>query len=132
MRNVPQPSPTLLQQRVGRFGHQIELFEIDRLPRNHRILFQRWLALFARLVYRHVDFFELTASGVIHHLRPGFVGLAQSHGIGVARSAVAAQSLIGQFGDVRSAHHDFHPGGPDRVGNAVGLRDHARHGADAD
>src|ERR1017187_5773537 len=48
----------LLQHCLRDLGHKIELLEIDRLPWNHRILFQRRLALFARLVYRFVDFLE--------------------------------------------------------------------------
>ena len=95
-------------------------------------MLQRRLALFAGFVDRAIDFFQLAARRVVHDLRPGFIGFAQSHGVGVARPAIAPQGLVGQFGDVRSAHHDLHSGRANGVGDAVGLRDHAGHGADAD
>ncbi|MGA2746065.1 MAG: hypothetical protein ABSE44_15310, partial [Candidatus Sulfotelmatobacter sp.] len=46
-------------------------------------------------------------------------------GIGVARAAVAAQSFIGELGDVRSSQHDIHAGRAKRIGDAVGLGNHA-------
>ena len=50
----------------------------------------------------------------------------------MARPAVAAERLVRHLGHVRAAHDDRHPGRADRVGHAVGLGDHPRHGADAD
>ena len=113
-------------------GYKVELVEINRLPGNHRILLERGLALFTSLVHRHIDFLQFAAGCVIHHLRPGFIGFAQSHSVGVARPAIAPQSFVGQLGDMRSAHHDFHSGGANRIRDAVGLGDHPGHGADAD
>src|ERR1019366_10575892 len=46
----PPAFSNLLQHCLRRLGHKVELLEINRLPRNHRILLQRRLALFARLV----------------------------------------------------------------------------------
>ena len=50
----------------------------------------------------------------------------------MARSAVAPERFVGQFGDVRSAHHDRHSGGANGVGHAIRLGDHSGHRADAD
>ena len=46
---------------------------------------------------------------------PSVVGLSQGDGVCVARAAVTTQSLVGALGDVRAAHDDFHPGGPEGV-----------------
>ena len=49
----------------------------------------------------------------------------------MARSAIAAQCLVRDFGDVRPAHHHGDAGGAQGVSDAVGFGDHARHGADS-
>ncbi len=120
------------EHRVDDLGQEIELVEIDLVPGDDGIFFQRRLAFFSGVVDRGINFFELAASGIVDHLGPGLVGFAEGDGVGVARSAIAAEGFVGEFGDVRSAHDDFHPGGADGVGDAIGLGDHAGHGADAD
>ena len=90
------------------------------------------MRFFAGVVDGGINFFELAASGVVHDLGPGFVGFAEGDGVGVARAAIAAEGFVGEFRDVRSAHDDWHTGGADGVGDAIGLGDHAGHGADAD
>src|SRR6202043_2733961 len=83
----------LLQHCLCRVGYKVELVEINRLPGNHGILFERGLALFTSLVDRYINFFQLAASRVVHHLRPGFIGFAQGYSVGVAWPAVAPQGL---------------------------------------
>jgi len=106
--------------------------EIDRLPGNLGVVFERRLAVFAGLIDRGVDIFELAEDGVVYDLRPGFIGFAEGDGVGVARAAVAAESFVSQFGDVGAAHDDGDSCGANRVGDAIGLGDHSGHGADAD
>src|SRR5207248_3458030 len=120
------------QHGVNGFGYQIELIKVDRLPGNRGIVLQRWLALFAAGVNWRVDLFEFTADGIAHNDWPGFVGFAESHGVGVTRAAIAAKRLIRKFGHVRSAHDYRHAGGADGVGDFVSLGDHPGHRADAD
>ena len=79
-----------------------------------------------------VHVLQLAARRVRDDLRPGLIGFAHRHGVGVARSAVASQRFVRRLGHVRSAHHHRHAGGADRVGHPVGLGDHAGHRADAD
>src|SRR5437879_11693251 len=50
----------------------------------------------------------------------------------MARPAISAESFVGLFRDMRSAHHHWYTGGADSVGHAVGLGDHSRHRTDAD
>src|SRR5207248_11390017 len=120
------------QHGVNGFGYEIELIKVDRLPGNRGILLQRWLALFAAGVNWRVDLFEFTTDGIAHNERPGFVGFAESHSIGVTRAAIAAKRLIRKFCDVRSAHDYGHASGADRVRHTVSLGDHPSHGPDAD
>ena len=74
---------------------------------------------------------EFAAGGVVHNLRPRFIGFAESNGIGVARTAIAAEGFVGQLRHVRAAHDDRHSGGTDGVRHAIRLGDHAGHGTDA-
>ncbi len=105
--------------------------EIDGVPGNYGIGFERWLQFFACGIDWRVNFFELAAGGVFDNAGPGVVGLAESDGIGMAGSAIAAQSFVGHFRDVRAAHDHGHAHGANGVGHAVGFGDHAGHGADA-
>ncbi len=50
----------------------------------------------------------------------------------MAFPAFPAERFVGHFRDVRPAHHHRHAGRAHGIGHAVGLRDHARHGAYAD
>ena len=122
----------VLEHGARGFGHQIELVKIDRLPRNGGIVLERWLAFFAAGIDWGVDVFEPAADGIVHNQRPGFIGFAESHGVGVTHAAIAAEGLIRQFGDVRSAHDYRHSCSADGVGHAIGLGDHSGHRADAD
>ena len=132
MRNVPQPSPIFGQPFLGRFGHEIELVQIDGVPGNYGILFERRLEFFACGINRRIDIFQLAARGIFHDARPGIIGFAESDGVGVARTAIAAEGFVGHFRDVRSAHDHGDADGAHGVGHAIGLGDHAGHGADAD
>jgi hypothetical protein len=50
----------------------------------------------------------------------------------VTKTAIAAESFVRHFGDVRSTHHYGDADGADCVCHAIGLGDHSGHGADAD
>ena len=132
MRNVPQPSPMLLQPMIENLRHEIELLKIDGVPGNDGILLKRWFELFASGIDGRVNIFQFAAGGIFHDLRPRIIGFAESYGVGVARTAIAAEGFIGHFGDVRPSHHDRHAHGAHRVCHAIGLGDHSGHGADAD
>ena len=132
MRNVPQPSPIFCEPTLCRVGHEIELVEIDGVPGNYGIGLEGWFQFFACGIDRRVNLFELAAGGVFDNARPGVVGFAEGDGIGVAGAAIAAEGFVGHFRDVRSAHDHGHADGANGVGHAIGLGDHAGHGADAD
>ena len=117
---------------LRRFGYEIELLEIDGVPGNDGIGFERWLQFFAGGIDRRVNVFQFAAGGVFDDARPGVVGLAESDGIGVAGTAIAAEGFVRHFRDVRAAHDYGHADRAHGIGHAVGLGDHAGHGADAD
>ena len=50
----------------------------------------------------------------------------------MARTTIAAQCLIRQFGNVRTAHDHRNPKRADRIGDAIGFRNHSSHGANPD
>ena len=116
--------------RAHEAGNAVELVDVERVPRDLRVTLEVGFALLAERVDRHIYFLECAAGGVGDDLRPGFIGFAEGHGIGMARAAIAAQRLVGQFGDVRSAHDHRDAGGAKGVGHAVSFGDHAGHGAD--
>src|SRR6185369_5663902 len=58
------------------FRQQIELFQVNRIPRNGGIVFERRLFVFAICIYRRIDVFKLSGYGVVDHLRPGFIRFA--------------------------------------------------------
>ena len=132
MRKVPQPSPIFCSQSLGRFGHEIELVKIDGVPRDDGILFERWLKFFAGGIDGRVNILQLAASCIFHNMRPGIIGFAESDGIGVARTAIAAQSFIRHFRYMRASHHNGHADGPHRVRHTISFGDHSGHGTDAD
>ena len=72
----------------------VELVDIESVPRNQRIVLQCGLLLLPEGIHGRIDFLELSAGGVGDDARPGFVGFAERNGIGVTRSAVAAQGFI--------------------------------------
>ena len=117
---------------LRRLGHQIELVEIDGVPGNDGIWLEGGLEFFAGGIDGRVNIFQLAARGIFHNVRPGVIGLAQSDGVGVTGAAIAAQSLVRHFGDVRAAHDHGHANGTNSIGHAIGFGDHAGHGADAD
>ncbi len=86
----PPALTDLLQPSFGRLGDQIELLEIDGVPGNNGILLEGRLELFARGIDWRVNIFQFAARRVCDNPRPGLIGLAQSHGIGVTRAAIAA------------------------------------------
>ena len=108
----------------------IELFDIELVPRNQRIILQGGFLLLPESIHRGVHFLQFSAGGVIDDARPGLIRLTERNRIGVARSAVAAERFVRAFGDVRPAHYDGHSGGAQSVGHAISFGDHARHGAD--
>jgi hypothetical protein len=82
-------------------------------------------------IERSINVFKLAAHGIVHNLRPRLIGLSKGDSIGVAWAAVVTESLVGQFGDVRTAHHDRNTSGTNRIRDAISLRDHSGHGPDA-
>ena len=50
----------------------------------------------------------------------------------MAWSAVAAEGFVRFFRNVRATHHYGHTHGANRIGHAIGLRNHSCHRADAD
>ena len=69
---------------------------------------------------------------IFDNARPGFIGFAESHRVGVASASVAAESLVRHFRDMRAAHHYRYANGAHRVCHAIGFGDHPGHGTDAD
>jgi hypothetical protein len=47
-------------------------------------------------------------------------------------AAVPAEGFVRHFRHVRTAHHNGNAGGAHCIGHTIRLRDHSRHGADAD
>ena len=85
--------------------NKVELLQIQRIPGYRGIRLETRFLFFAGSINRSVNFFELTARGVLDYLWPRFVCLAQGNGIAVSRTAVFAQCLVRFFGHVRSAHN---------------------------
>ncbi len=92
---------------------------------------QRGFPLLTKIIHRRIDVLEFTAHGVLDDLWPSLVRFPEGYSVGMARSAVAAERLVGHFRDVWSTHHDRHSGGADRIGHPVGLRDHSGHCANS-
>ena len=106
--------------------------EVYLVPRNRRVRLESRLALLPELVHGSVEILELAARRILDNPGPGFVGFAQRHSVGMSRSTVAPQSLVGFFCDVWAAHHYRHAHRANCVSHAVSLRDHAGHGANSD
>src|SRR5713226_9874226 len=133
-RNDAKCAPALtdaLKRALGHSWNQIKLVEIYFVPRNRRILLETGFAFLAKVIHRSVDILELAACGILYDLWPGFIGFTEGHRVCMARPAVSTEGFVGLFRNVRSAHHDRHTNGTDRIGHAVGLGDHAGHRADA-
>src|SRR3712207_8755523 len=66
------PYTTLFRshERTNERGNAVELLQLDRLPRNRRVVLQRRLDFLAERVDRQVALFELAARGVLDDLRP--------------------------------------------------------------
>src|SRR5258708_848934 len=118
-----------LQKWPQKLWKHVELFEIKPIPRNHRIRLQTGLSLFASLVNRLVNLFELTVSGIRDDLWPSLIGFTKSDGIRVARATVSTQGLIRHLRNVRSSHYNQNSRGPDGIGHAVGPSHHSGHSA---
>src|SRR5208283_4272113 len=89
-RDDPKGSPAfsnLLQHPAHTLRNQIELFEINRLPRNHRIILQRRLALLPKCVHRLVNILELSASGIRNNLWPSRISFTERDGVGMPPTA---------------------------------------------
>src|SRR5208337_2573033 len=69
--------PDLLEQGSRGLRHQIELVEVDCVPRDHGVLLQRRLALLAEGVHRRVNILKSTARSIRNNQRPGRIGFAQ-------------------------------------------------------
>ena len=133
--NDAECAPTFTDAAEGFGGHlwnQIELIEIDFVPRNCGIVLEAGLALLAEGVDGRVKVLELAVCSVGDNSRPGFVGFAESNGVGMAGAATAAEGFVGFFGNVRAAHDDGNADGANRVRHAIGFGDHTSHGADTD
>ena len=122
----------VLHDAAEKAGMRLNCGDIELVPRDPRIILEGGLLLLPEGIHGSIDFLQLAAGGVGNDARPGFIGFAERNGVGVTRSAVAAEGFVGAFGDVRPAHDYGHAGGAQGVGHAVGFGDHARHGADAD
>src|SRR2546427_2041100 len=94
----------LFEQRVRGFRYEIELVEIDRVPGNYGIGVQGRLPLLTGAIHRRIDVFELAANGIVHNLRPGFIGFSECHGVGVAGPSLPAECLVRQVGSPGSPH----------------------------
>src|SRR5262249_55204651 len=68
---------------------------------------------------------------IFHNFRPGLIGFAQGNGIGMARPAIAAESLIGLFGHVRPPHYHRNSRRPNGISHAIRPGDHPGHGTNA-
>ena len=66
---------------------------------------QRGLAFLTENVDGSIDLFEFALCRIVYDLRPGFVGFSQRDRVGMARTTIATQRLIGHLGDMRAAHH---------------------------
>src|SRR5579859_1076395 len=119
------------QQWAHSFGNYVELLKIHRIPRNRRIWPESRFTFLTKRIHRSVDFLKLAACRILNYLRPGFIGFTERNSIGVSRSASPTECFVRYFGDMRSTHHDRHSGGANRIGHAVGLRNHPGHCADA-
>ena len=60
----PPSASEALQQRSGNLGNDVELVEIDGLPRNHGIGLKRGFAFLAELIHGSVEILELAAHGI--------------------------------------------------------------------
>ena len=124
--------PELFEDGAKEFGDLIELIEIERLPRNLRILAEVWFMLLPERVYWRVHRLQTAVGRVFDNLRPGLIRFAKRHRIRVANAAVPSQSLIWKLGDVRSAHHHRNTSGTEGIRGAVRLGDHPCHCPDSD
>src|SRR5258708_639113 len=83
-----------LQGALDHLGNQVELMEIDFAAGVWGIVLGAGLGPWAEVVARSVKIFERTARSVWDNLWRGFVGFAESGGVGRARPAVAAECFI--------------------------------------
>jgi hypothetical protein len=132
MRKVPPAVAEALKSAHGHLGNEIKLTQIYFVPRDRRIVLQRGFALLATIIDWRIGFFQRATCGVCDDLWPSFIGFTESDGVGVARSAVAAEGFVEFFGNVRATHHYGHTNGANRISHAIGLRNHSCHRADAD
>src|SRR6202044_1279036 len=79
-----------LQPAVKKLGDQVKLLQIKGVPGNDRILLQRRFEFFPGSIDRGVNIFEFAAGRIFDNARPGFIGFAESHCVGVASASVAA------------------------------------------
>src|SRR6266568_1133563 len=128
----PPSGPETLEHAFRDLWDQIELIEVDRIPRDRGIWLERGFTLLAKLIHGSVDILEFAAHSIRNDLRPGLIGFTEGHGVRVARSAVSTEGLIGLLRNVRAAHHDRHTYGTDGIRHTVGLCDHSGHRTNAD
>src|SRR4051812_9941170 len=103
-------------------ANEVELLEIDRFPRNVRVIGKRRLDVLAFAVEaRHVNYAQFASGGIFDDLGPGFIGFTESDRVRVAWFTVAAQRLIRNLGHMRTTHHDFGARRTYSVGHTVGA-----------
>src|ERR1700738_1362525 len=88
--------------------NHVELFQIELIPGNHGVRLETRLSLFAGFVNGFINLLQLARRGIRDDLRPGFVSLTKRHCIGVTRTSISTQSLVGHFRDVGASPHDWH------------------------
>src|SRR5712692_3788924 len=133
--NNAEGSPTgaeFSEHGSGELGNDVELIEVDGVPGDRRIRLQRGLLLLAEGIDGSVDILERLFCGIVDDFGPSLVGFTESDGVGMARTAGAAERFVGHFGDVGPAHDHGHADRADGVSHAIGLGDHTGHRADAD
>ena len=94
-RSPPVAEP--LEHRSNGLRNNVELGEVERIPRNCRIGLKAWLALLAKFIHGSIGLFELAARGVRHDLRPGLIRLAKSDRVGMASCRFSGRALRRAF-----------------------------------
>src|SRR6185312_4304753 len=113
-------------------GNSVELFEIERLPGNLRVLAEIRFSLLAEGINRCVNLLHLAACRVFDDLRPSLIGFAERHGVSMSNAAISSQCFVRKFRDVRTAHNHGNASRPESVCRPVSSRNHPGHRADSD
>ena len=113
-----------------KFSHQVELAQIEFVPRNARIILQRRFDFFPGRIHGEVDLLQRAVRGIFDESRPCVIGLSKRYSVDMPRSTIASERFIGNFSDVGPAHNHKCAGRSRGVGHLVCARGHPRHRAD--